>query len=398
MRKVALVGVVGIAVAAARRVAALRKSMSAVAPELRTPAILVTGIPMNTLTLPIVRLLMGIRTSPGPAVTLSEHRVGDAATDVLVLTPRDHACAQACRAVDCMAAECRGLTAQLETQPSGQLAEATRRSRRAARTTGSHPSTRSLQRLDDCMDDPAVDGEERRRTRHRPRPDRGVGTSAGGGLAAAVAQRSHRRGNCPAGAGRSSTPMIDDRTALRDDHAGRGQLAWTPASNGSGLDRLPGPRAADVRRARVRRARPPRGPGRACRRPGSASATSTCSTTRTSPTPRGWRPRACRAPDRHRSRDVPHGRTASRQNAQSMQRVSRQHGRPPAHAISTARDAGRLGPRGPAALVVADCNGMGEGRDDVLGGDDVARASPIATVRPSAISSACVVVVGSSSR
>ena len=26
-------------------------------------------------------------------------------------------------------------------------------------------------------------------------------------------------------------PMLDDRTALRDDHTGRGELTWSPSSN-----------------------------------------------------------------------------------------------------------------------------------------------------------------------
>lgn len=57
-----------------------------------------------------------------------------------------------------------------------------------------------------------------------------AGSSAGGGLSAAVAQRS-----CDEGIQLRAQvlvyPMMDDRTALRDDHAGRGQFMWTPESS-----------------------------------------------------------------------------------------------------------------------------------------------------------------------
>jgi acetyl esterase/lipase len=57
-----------------------------------------------------------------------------------------------------------------------------------------------------------------------------IGSSAGGGLSAAVAQRAHDEGI----ALRAQVlvyPMIDDRTALRTDHGGRGRFLWTAASN-----------------------------------------------------------------------------------------------------------------------------------------------------------------------
>jgi acetyl esterase/lipase len=57
-----------------------------------------------------------------------------------------------------------------------------------------------------------------------------VGGSAGGGSAAAVAQRSHDEG-IPLRAQALIYPMLDDRTALREDHAGRGRFGWTPSSN-----------------------------------------------------------------------------------------------------------------------------------------------------------------------
>jgi len=58
-----------------------------------------------------------------------------------------------------------------------------------------------------------------------------AGDSAGGGLAAALAQAAHDRGEAPVCFQALVYPMLDDRTALREDHAGRGALVWTPASN-----------------------------------------------------------------------------------------------------------------------------------------------------------------------
>lgn len=57
------------------------------------------------------------------------------------------------------------------------------------------------------------------------------GDSAGGGLAATVAQRAHDEGDLPVCFQALVYPMLDDRTVLRADHGGRGELVWTPESN-----------------------------------------------------------------------------------------------------------------------------------------------------------------------
>jgi acetyl esterase/lipase len=74
-----------------------------------------------------------------------------------------------------------------------------------------------------------------------------VGASAGGGLSAAVAQRSHDEG-IPLRAQVLVYPMLDDRTALRVDHDGRGRFGWTPASNRFGWSAYLGrePRLTDA--------------------------------------------------------------------------------------------------------------------------------------------------------
>jgi acetyl esterase/lipase len=56
------------------------------------------------------------------------------------------------------------------------------------------------------------------------------GDSAGGGLAASLAQRAHDRGT-PVAFQLLVYPMLDDRTVVRADHAGTGGFVWTPASN-----------------------------------------------------------------------------------------------------------------------------------------------------------------------
>jgi acetyl esterase/lipase len=57
-----------------------------------------------------------------------------------------------------------------------------------------------------------------------------VGESAGGGLAAALAQRA-ADADVPLALQVLVYPMLDDRTVLRADHEGRGRFNWTPRSN-----------------------------------------------------------------------------------------------------------------------------------------------------------------------
>ncbi len=57
------------------------------------------------------------------------------------------------------------------------------------------------------------------------------GDSAGGGLAAGLAQLAHDRNEVPVCFQLLVYPMLDDRSALRADHAGTGDFVWSPASN-----------------------------------------------------------------------------------------------------------------------------------------------------------------------
>ena len=112
-----------------------------------------------------------------------------------------------------------------------------------------------------------------------------AGSSAGGGLSAAVAQRATDEG-IGLRAQVLVYPMLDDRTALRDDHAGRGRFMWTPASSRWAWAAYLG---QPPQQARLRST--PRPPGApiwpACPRPGWAWVTWTSSMTKASHTPSG---------------------------------------------------------------------------------------------------------------
>lgn len=84
------------------------------------------------------------------------------------------------------------------------------------------------------------------------------GVSAGGGLAAAVAQRAHDEGGPALRFQLLHSPMLDDRTVLRRDLDGRGRIGWTPRANAFAWrsylghrvgNREPPPYAAPARRA-----------------------------------------------------------------------------------------------------------------------------------------------------
>jgi acetyl esterase/lipase len=58
-----------------------------------------------------------------------------------------------------------------------------------------------------------------------------AGDSAGGGLTAALCQVALDRGGPAVAFQAMKYPMLDDRSVLRADHAGRGAFVWTPESN-----------------------------------------------------------------------------------------------------------------------------------------------------------------------
>jgi acetyl esterase/lipase len=84
--------------------------------------------------------------------------------------------------------------------------------------------------LDDCMATLRWMREHSRQLGVDPDRIGVAGSSAGGGLSAAVAQRAYDEG-ITLRAQVLVYPMIDDRAALRDDVAGRGEFVWTPRDN-----------------------------------------------------------------------------------------------------------------------------------------------------------------------
>jgi acetyl esterase/lipase len=245
VKKLAAVAVLGAAALAARHYFAMRDAMVAVAVDLRSPIVPFTSVSFNKRTLPVIRLLFSLRTRSGPGVSVAERYVGDPAVRVLVTTPVERDAA----APALLWIHGGGMivgTPQFEAMGSG----------RAARELGAvvvspdyrlAPEHRFPAGLDDCMvtlrwmrshaEELGID------------PDRiaVVGASAGGGLCAAVAQRSYDE-RIPLRAQGLVYPMLDDRTVLLEDNAGRGRFGWTPASNRFGWTAYLGrePRMSDA--------------------------------------------------------------------------------------------------------------------------------------------------------
>ncbi|WP_234834894.1 alpha/beta hydrolase [Mycolicibacterium stellerae] len=187
---------------------------------------LVSSIPMNARTLPIIRMLMAFKSRPQPGVTVAERHVG--AIAVFVLTPTGQPVPRPGVLSLHGGGMCAG-SAQLEIQPAGRLAHALG----AVVVSPNYrlaPENPFPAGLDDCMATLQWMVSHAEELGIDPSRIAVCGTSAGGGLAAAVAQRAVDEG-ISVRAQALVSPMLDDRTALRDDLAGRGELTWTPKSN-----------------------------------------------------------------------------------------------------------------------------------------------------------------------
>jgi acetyl esterase/lipase len=226
-----LVGFAALVVSAyvMRRVVSMRDAMAAVAPELRSPILPLLPDSYTSLTFPLTRLGLRLSTKPGTGVTVTERYVdSEPAVRVLVTTPS--AAGEPRSAV--LMIHGGGMVVgspQFEAFGAGRLA----RELDAVvvspdyRLAPEHPFPAAL---DDCMatlrwmraraDELGIDADR----------IAVAGSSAGGGLSAAVAQRSTDEG-IGLRAQVLVYPMLDDRTALRGDHAGRGRFMWTPASS-----------------------------------------------------------------------------------------------------------------------------------------------------------------------
>ncbi|GAY18485.1 alpha/beta hydrolase [Mycobacterium sp. shizuoka-1] len=224
-----------------RRHLATREAVAAVPAEFRSPLLPVLTGDTTARSLRLARLASRITRRPGPGVTLSRQRV--AGRHVLVLTPTSPSGAALLyihgggmvvgsphAEVGGAAKLARGLGAVV-VSPDYRLAP-------------EHPFPAAL---DDCM--ATLRWMRANAEQLGADPDRiaVTGSSAGGGLTAAVAQRAHDE-EIPLRAQAMAYPMLDDRTVLRADHGGRGRFLWTPASNRFGWTAYLGrpPRMSDA--------------------------------------------------------------------------------------------------------------------------------------------------------
>jgi acetyl esterase/lipase len=225
------------------------RTLRAVSPDLRTPDLWLPLAVVGPTTLRLGRRLFGTPTEPVDGVTVDRHDV-PGGLDVLVHRPAGRA------------------------QPSGALLWIhgggyvlgrpemdTELCSRMARDLGIvvvgaryrlAPERPFPAGLDDCT--------AALRWLHDSAGELGVeparvavgGASAGGGLAATLVQRAHDE-DLPVAFQLLVYPMLDDRTVLRREHAGRGRLIWTPRSNAYAWTAYLGhrPGAADPRRYAV---------------------------------------------------------------------------------------------------------------------------------------------------
>jgi acetyl esterase/lipase len=222
--------VVGLAPAAlaVRRYLARRDDLLAVPPELRSPLLPFIPETDSPRSLPLARLQSRVRTPSGRGVTVSKRIVGDPPVSVHITTPDTGGTSR---------------PAVLWIHGGGMVvgspqmeAMGTARVAREVGAVAVSPDYRLAPEnpfpapLDDCMTTLRWIRGHAEELGIDPGRIAVMGGSAGGGLAAAVAQRSHDEG-IVLRAQVLMYPMIDDRTVLRADHDGRGNFVWTPSSN-----------------------------------------------------------------------------------------------------------------------------------------------------------------------
>ncbi len=225
---VAALAAVGVAALAARRHMAIRPALSEVTPELRSPVLPFVTVTYNARNLPVIRSIYRIKTAAGQGVTVTERSVGDPAVRVLVTTPDQRSGSRPA----VLSIHGGGMivgSPQLELIFHGRFA----RELGAVIVSPDYrlaPENPFPAGLDDCMTTLYWMREHADELGIDPEKIAVEGASAGGGLAAAVAQRSHDEG-IRLRAQALVYPMLDDRSVLRNDHEGRGRIVWTPASN-----------------------------------------------------------------------------------------------------------------------------------------------------------------------
>lgn len=224
----ALAGVAGVAYVA-QLYAKMQAFMGTVPVDLRSPILPLTARALSKRSLWLGRLGMNVATRPGRGVAMTERRTDtEPAIRVLVTTPVGTD--QLRPAV--LHLHGGGMvfgSPQFEAFESGRIARELGAFVVSPdyRLAPEHPFPAAL---DDCM---ATLGWMRATAGELgidPERIAVMGSSAGGGLSAAVAQRCRDEG-IVLRAQVLVYPMMDDRTALRDDHGGRGRFMWTPESS-----------------------------------------------------------------------------------------------------------------------------------------------------------------------
>ena len=251
MKKIAAFAAVGVAALAARRYLAMHDALAHVEPELRSPALPFVTVTHSAKTLPVLRVVYRVKASPGSGVNVATRTIGDTGIRVLITTPDGHRAKRPA----VLSLHGGGMivgSPQLEQFTQGRLA----RDLGAVVVAPDYrlaPENPFPAALNDGMatlgwmrehaDELGIDADRIAVT----------GISAGGGLAAAVAQRSHDEGIVLRAQG-LVYPMLDDRTVLNDDAEGRGRIVWDSRIEPVRVDGVPRPGTADVRCAGLRSA------------------------------------------------------------------------------------------------------------------------------------------------
>lgn len=232
MRRLLALGVGTLAALALRRYLAGRPALAALPREFRHPLLPFLTAAVGPRTLPLMRLCMRLPTRPGPGVTAGRQTIpGEPAVRVLILSPTGSESPPLGRPA-VLHLHGGGMVTgspQFEALGGGRLARALGAVVVSPdyRLAPEHPFPAAL---DDCMVTLRWMREHSRQVGIDPDRIGVVGASAGGGLSAAVAQRAQDEGITLC-AQVLIYPMLDDRTAVRDDVADRGQFVWTPQGN-----------------------------------------------------------------------------------------------------------------------------------------------------------------------
>lgn len=233
-----IVGIFGIAVG--RRIQAVR----AIAPDLRSPGLLLVLPPVGRWTLPAWRRLLGAATRVADGVRVEARTVvaGEHEAQVLVYEPSARS-------------EPRGALLWIHGgglvigHPEKENDECSRMASELGvvvvsvryRLAPEHPFPAAL---GDCHTALQWLHEEAAALEVDPARIAVGGASAGGGLAAALCQLAHDETTVPIAFQLLRYPMLDDRTVDGRQHPGRDRLAWTPASNRFGWTSYLGQQAA----------------------------------------------------------------------------------------------------------------------------------------------------------